>query len=112
MSNKITRERIEKYLIAHQVECSEQELMKLTRTLIDDTEEEAKCFLKQLILFYRDSGEFDIDHVYIEQHYEHLHSLPKITTHKQSLAQLILSYAFSIFILICCVAAIYKFIFS
>ncbi|MGY8835086.1 MAG: hypothetical protein ACKVH6_00030 [Enterobacterales bacterium] len=112
MSKKITRDRIEKYLIAHHVEYSEQELMSLTRTLIDDTEEEARYFLKQLILYYRNSGEFDVGRIRIEQHFEHLNSLPKMTNHKKNIVQLIFVYAFLIFILICCIAAIYKFIFS
>lgn len=112
MSKKITRDRIEKYLIAHNVKYEEQELMELTRTLIDNTEEEARYYLKQLILHYRNSGEFDVSCICIEQHFEHLNSLPQMTIHKKNISQRILPYAFLIFILIFCIAAIYKFIFS
>lgn len=112
VSKEVTRDRIEKYLIAHHVKYGEQELMQLTRTLIDNTEEEARYYLKQLILHYRNSGEFGVGRICIEQHFEHLNSLSQMTIHKKNIAQRILPYAFLIFILIFCIAAIYKFIFS
>lgn len=110
VNKKITRDRIEKYLIAHNVEYKEQELMNLTRILFNNTEEEARSFLKQLIIHYRDSGEFDVS--CIEQHFEHLNSLSQMAIYKKNIAHHILPYTFLIFILIFCIAAIYKFIFS
>jgi hypothetical protein len=53
MRPEISRQRIEKYLEAHVVKCTEPALMKLTRDLIDSTPEDAKKKLKVIILFYK-----------------------------------------------------------
>ena len=99
----VNRQRIEKYLNAHEVNFSESDLMKITQTLIDDTEEEAQYFLKQLILHYRDVGVLDVEKVCINQHFEYLNSLPKVNRQKESKLQLAVLYGFTGFLVICAI---------
>ena len=53
MKSEISRQRIEKYLKAHGVKCTEPALMKLTQKLIDMTPEDAKKILKTVIVRHK-----------------------------------------------------------
>jgi len=53
MKTAVSRQRIEKYLEAHGVNCTEAALMKLTRHLVDTTPEQAKEELKSIILRHK-----------------------------------------------------------
>ena len=103
MSPEVNRQRIEKYLNAHKVNYSESDVMKITQVLIDDTEDEAQYFLKQLILHYRDVGELDVEEVCMNQHFEYLNSLPKVNRQKENKLQMVMPYAFTGFLAVCIV---------
>ena len=66
MRPEISRQRIEKYLEAHGVKCTEPALMKLTRDLIDSTPEDAKKELKIIILRHKGFNELETNEVHVE----------------------------------------------
>jgi len=64
---KISRNRIEQYLNSHNVTVDERTLMTLTQCLLHKSPSAVKHELKSMILNYRDTGIFTINHALLNE---------------------------------------------